>query len=135
MHAPPCDADWSVSTIGRPPNWNPSAERRSALLAFEGYGSAAPAVVFVGIDEHCEAGDVHQRDNVYLRCTSPVFTARRASKRDALTLLYPGLRCEEVKVWRIAAAVMHELRPALGGAQSSVARELENLGELGGDSC
>jgi hypothetical protein len=63
-----------------------------------------------------------------------VFATRRTSKRDALTLLYPRLRSEEVEVWRIAAAVMHELRTALGGVPSSVARELENLGEPGGDS-
>jgi len=104
------------------------------ILPQQCYGPAAPAVVFVGIDEHCEAGDAAQRDNVYLRCTSPCSPRVRASKRGALKLLSPGLRCEDVKVWPIATAVMHELRPALGGAEGSFAQELENLGEPGGDS-
>lgn len=118
----------------RPSKWRPSEAERSGLLSFEGYGSDHPSVVFVGIDEYCEAGDEHQRDLIYRRSTSEVFAAKRASKNAALGVLYPELRRSEVTVWQIAAAVMHHLREQLGAQPKSVEHELALLGERDGDS-
>lgn len=118
----------------RPKDWAPDATQRATLESFEGYGSATPKVVFLGIDEHADEGDEHQRDNVYARCMSDEFRALRADKNTALARLYPDRKAEEVGVWRVAACIMGELRRALGQPKTSASIELTNLGTLGGDS-
>lgn len=91
----------------RPENWRPSDVDKERLLAFEGYGPDLPHVVFVGLEEYCVRDPQGQRDNIWIRCTHPVFSEVRTDKDRARALF--GHKRKTVPVWKVMATIVSKL--------------------------
>ncbi len=92
----------------RPTGWRPTTSDRERLLAFEGYGPDRSDVIFVGLEEYCDADPEKQRDGVWVRCTSPAYASKRVDKDEALASLV-GLVKTDVPVWDMMATIMSGL--------------------------
>lgn len=124
----------------RPSGWKPTPQQQDRMLAFEGYGVDEPDIVFVGLEEYCSPDPDDQRENVWLRCTDPLFESPRVDKNGACRVLGRVTRIEGVGTWNMMARILsaltgdsesHELdalgsRPARG-KRSTLVTELRPL--------
>jgi hypothetical protein len=90
----------------RPSDWSPSPEDKQRLLGFEGYGPDAPEIIFVGIEEYTHPDLERQRDAIFIRCTDPAFAGKRVDKNAATRALTGGSAMDDVRVWRVASAIV-----------------------------
>lgn len=89
--------------------WAPSEEERARLLSFEGYGVDEPDIVFVGIEEYCDADPRLQRENIRRRCTANAYRGVRVDKDEALRCLEGVVRTTTVPVWNMSAKLVASL--------------------------
>lgn len=106
----------------RPSGWSPSKEEREKLLSFDGYGVDNPDIIFVGLEEYCDSDHNKQRDNIWLRCTNPLFDNSKIDKNKVCDILSPTVKTTNVKTWEMMATIISYL------TGRSVNQELHDLG-------
>lgn len=90
----------------RPANWQPSNEEKARVFSFEGYGPDNPDFMFVGLEEYCDGGYDEQRENIWIRCTDPVFAVPRADRIAATNALQHLVKAPVVRTWDVIAAIV-----------------------------